>query len=88
MTHSQLDPNSSFLIRSDQPLIGVLVEENGEEMVRYFSEEPEPNTIASQSVTQDAIRLAGAWSDLDWEELEQELNRIRHETPPSPPLAL
>lgn len=88
MTHSHPSPTSGFLIRSDQPLIGVLVEEDGEEMVRYFSEEQEADTVASLSVTQDALRLAGAWSDLDWEELEQELDRIRHETPPSPPLAL
>ena len=68
MTHSPVAPNSGFLVRSGQPLIGVLVEEDGEEMVRYFSEEQEADTVASLSVTQDALRLAGAWSDLDWEE--------------------
>jgi hypothetical protein len=28
------------------------------------------------------------WHDLDWDTMEQTLHRIRHESPPSPPLAL
>ena len=30
--------------------------------------------------------LAGAWSDLDWDEAEKELDRIRHESNPTPPI--
>lgn len=88
MTDSQATHNSSLLTRFDQPLIGVLVEEDGKEMIRYYFEELEQESVSSESITQDAIHLAGAWSDLDWRNLEQELDRIRHETPPSPPLAL
>lgn len=88
MSHSPLSSNSGFSIRFDQPLIGVLVEENGEWMVRYFSEEAEADTVTSRSVSQDAIRLAGAWSDLDWEALKRGLDSIRHESPTSPTLAV
>lgn len=87
MANYQSNQNSSLLTRSDQPLIGVLVEEEGEELVRYFSEEPEADIVAADA-TRAALNLAGAWSDLDWDEIEEELNRIRHETPPSPPLDL
>lgn len=87
MADDQFNHNSSFSTRSDQPLIGMLVEEEGEELVRYFSEESEADIVAGDAM-RDALNLAGAWSDLDWDEIERELNRIRHETPPSPSLAI
>jgi hypothetical protein len=30
--------------------------------------------------------LAGAWADLGWEEALDELDRIRHESQPTPPI--
>ncbi len=33
-----------------------------------------------------ALDLIGAWSDIPWDEMEAELDHIRHETPPTPPL--
>jgi hypothetical protein len=33
-----------------------------------------------------ARALAGAWADLDWEEAHDELDRIRHESDPTPPI--
>ena len=35
---------------------------------------------------QAALDLAGAWSDLDWERALEELDRIRHERKPTPPI--
>ena len=40
------------------------------------------------NTTQDALALAGAWSDLEWDELEKALDSIRHESHPTPPLYL
>src|SRR5712691_8789695 len=37
---------------------------------------------------QDACCLAGVWSDLDWEQAADELDRIRHESRPTPPFEL
>ncbi len=88
MSRSNLNDNSSLLSHSGQPLIGILVEENGEEMIRYFSEEQDADAAAAQMGEQDALSLAGAWKDLDWDEMQGELGRIRHENPPSPPLDL
>jgi hypothetical protein len=55
-------------------------------MVCYVAEEGQADASIPQSATQEA--LAGAWHDLDWDTMEQELHRIRHESPPSPPLDL
>ncbi len=43
---------------------------------RTLSEE---TFISSRSI-QKALDLAGSWSDLDWDVVERELYRIRHET--------
>jgi len=76
----------SLLVRSDQPLIGVILEENGQEVVRYFADEAEADAALPQDAVQQALSLAGAWSDLDWDEAEAELDRIRHESQPTPPI--
>ncbi len=78
----------SFTLTSHQPLIGIPFEENGQEVVRYFSEEAQADKAVSEGTTQAALRLAGAWSDLDWDDMEQALDRIRHESKPTPPFEL
>ena len=35
---------------------------------------------------QSALDLIGAWSDLPWEPMEETLDRIRHESQPTPPI--
>ena len=79
--------SSGLLVRSDQPLIGVIFQENGQELVRYVAGDTD-DTAPSSEVTEAALRVIGAWSDLDWEETEQALDRIRHESVPTPPLDL
>jgi len=72
----------------NQPLIGIPFRENGKEVIRYFSEEEQADKAVSEDTTKEALRLAGAWSDLDWDAMEKELDRIRHESKPTPPIAL
>lgn len=74
-----------FTLSGSQPLIGIPFEENGQEVVRYFSEETQADKAVSKDATQTALNLAGAWSDLSWEETERALDRIRHESKPTPP---
>lgn len=38
----------------------------------------------NEDATENALRLAGAWSDIDWDEMERELYRIRHANKPTP----
>ena len=72
----------------NQPLIGIPFQENGKEVIRYFSEEEQADKAVSEDTTKAALRLAGAWSDLDWDEMENALDHIRHDSKPTPPIEL
>jgi hypothetical protein len=75
----------ALTLRSNQALIGVVLIEDGEEVTHYFVEDASADSIPPPDVTQAALDAIGAWSDLDWDEMEQALDRIRHESPPTPP---
>ncbi len=79
-------PNS-ITLREDQALVGIPIEQHGQQVVCYAAED---DAAADQTVTQEAITHAlaaiGSWSDLDWDEMEQALDRIRHESRPTPPI--
>ena len=70
----------------NQPLIGIPFEENGEEVIRYFSEEKEADHALTENATENALKLAGAWKDLSWKDMEQTLDHIRHDSKPTPPM--
>jgi hypothetical protein len=70
------------------PLIGIIFEENGQEVVHYFTEEKAADAAVTQSATQKALGVIGAWNDLDWDETVAALDRIRHESKPTPPIKL
>ena len=73
-------------VQPDRPLIGVfLVEEDGE-VVRYFADEAEADRVLARHGTGNVHSLAGVWADLDWEEAVDALDRIRHESEPTPPI--
>lgn len=88
MQERQRRQEASLVVGGDQPLIGVVVFEDGRETVHYFCTEEDAEQAISSTATQDALALAGAWSDLDWGEMEAGLDRIRHQTPPSPPISV
>ena len=91
MTERQPEPGQrpSLMARSDQPLIGIPCEEDGRDMVYYFIEESDVEAASTSASVQRALSLAGAWQDLgDWAEVERELDRIRHESKPTPPIEL
>jgi hypothetical protein len=84
----QPDHARSFVVRPDQPLIGVIVAEEGQEVVRYVVDEAEADAVLPDAMIQDAPSLLGAWGDLDWEEAVTERERIRHASRPTPPIEL
>ncbi|MSP14583.1 MAG: hypothetical protein EXR62_16710 [Chloroflexi bacterium] len=86
MAKRQPNPTPDLLVRSDQPLIGVIMTEGDQEVVRYFVDEQDADAATPQNSIQRALGLAGAWSDLDWEEMEAALETIRHESQPTPPI--
>jgi hypothetical protein len=88
MTDQQVQEMTSVQADPGQPLIGVMTEEQGNEVVRYFTTEADADRVLVEDTTQAALALAGVWSDLAWDELEQALDRIRHESPPTPPFSV
>lgn len=83
----RIDTPDSFTADEDEPLIAIITVENGREVVRYVASDEVADRATLPQAIQDALALGGAWSDLDWDEVEAELYRIRHSNPPSPPVA-
>jgi hypothetical protein len=68
----------------DQPLIAIPVERDGREEVLYFVDEAEADAALGPASVQEALDLAGAWSDLDADEMLDALDRMRRESKPTP----
>ena len=77
-----------FVVAAEQPLIAVPLEEDGRDIVRYFTDEERAADAARSRSGRRAVDLAGVWSDLDWDEMADALDRIRHESKPTPPFEL
>lgn len=75
-----------MIVRGDQALIGLLEREGDTDVTRYFTHEDEADAAITSDDVQAALSTIGAWSDLDWDELEASLDRIRHESRPTPPI--
>jgi hypothetical protein len=88
MSQRERRQDASLTVSDDQPLIGVVLFQDGRETVHYYCREEDAQEEISPSATKDALALAGAWSDLNWEELEQGLDLIRHQSPPTPPISV
>lgn len=71
---------------SDDTLVAAIWIDGDEERVRYFTDESEARAFLAERLPADPLSAIGAWSDLDWEEVERELYRIRHESTPTPPI--
>lgn len=71
-----------FSARQDEPLIGVVTGDADNQVVFYFAHEQEVVELSPADGSRLALALAGAWSDLDWEQMAQELDHIRHDNPP------
>jgi hypothetical protein len=44
------------------------------------------DAFVNDETARNALSVFGAWSDLDWDEAAEALDRIRHESSPTPPL--
>jgi len=47
-----------------------------------------PSHQAKSRAIKETLALAGAWGDRDWNEVEAELDTIRHSSKPTPPFSL
>lgn len=78
----------SLAAAAKQPLIGLVLEEEGQQVVRYFADEAAADAAVAQRSLARALAAIGSWSDQDWDETTEALYRIRHESPPTPPIEL
>jgi uncharacterized protein with NRDE domain len=67
-------------------LVAVPEIDNGEEVTRYFVEPANSARPLTEDDLAKVRSLAGAWSDVDWEETLASLEEIRQSSKPSPPL--
>jgi hypothetical protein len=86
-------PRGRLTTRGRQPLIGIPKVEGTEEVVRYFTsdEEADRARASDRASIERALSLAGAWQELDAEDGPDpldELDRMRHQSAPSPLLKL
>jgi hypothetical protein len=76
-------------VRDGQPLIGIVLLEDGQHVTHYFTDDAEAAAAVSQrQVIEAALATAGAFSDLDYDEAMDALDRIRHASKPTPPIDL
>lgn len=80
--------HESLVAEIDRPLFAVPFEEDGRWYVRYFVDEAAAEAAISDEARQAALDAIGSWSDLDWDDTVEALNRIRHESVSTPPLEL
>ena len=78
---------SESALEAEHVLIAVPDTEDGKEVTRYFVSE-EAADAAFPGRIRETSDLAGIWSDLDWDAMEEALDRIRHESVPTPPIDL
>jgi hypothetical protein len=88
MSKLPVSPPARITVREDQGLVGIAVAENGHQATIFFADEDEADEAFGDAGVQAALQAIGAWADLDWDEAVEELDRIRHASPPSPPLDL
>jgi hypothetical protein len=80
------ESDPELIVGQRQMLFAVPRDEDGREAVHYFTEDAQTGLDAAEEGTRDALSVIGAWADLDCDEALDELDRIRHESRPTPPI--
>ena len=63
-------------------------EVDGEIVTRVFFSFEDARQAMGRAASERALAAIGSWSDLDWEEMAYALDRIRHDSTPTPPFDL
>ena len=86
MTDSPAHAPQAFTIARGEPLIGVAGKNGDRWTMRYFTSQAEADAAAGQDdVTwRRALKAAPEQSDAEFDEMLAELDRIRHQNPPTP----
>ena len=73
-----------LVVADNAPVVMVPAVEHGRDVTYYFVDDETAAAVLPLS-TEDALDAIGAWSDQDWDELADALDRMRHENVPTPP---
>ena len=79
-------PSPGLVARADQPLIAIPSGEENGQVVRYFTDEREADAASPPSTLLQALSVLGAWEEIDSPYALDQLDRIRHESRPTPPI--
>jgi hypothetical protein len=88
MAGRERDRHNRIIARPEQGIVAIPGIENGERVIYYEIDEPKTQRLDDAKRLERIRALAGAWSDLDADEVLDALDRIRHSNPPSPPIDL
>ena len=78
----------SLMTRGSQPLIGIPSYDGTDDVVRYFTSEVDADRAAAlgNADVARALQAIGGWGDLDFDEMLDALDEIRHRSQPTPPI--
>jgi len=65
-----------------------VLRENSHDIALLTPVDTEKKQNTNQQAIEETLALAGSWKDLDFDNMLDELDRIRHESKPTPPLEL
>lgn len=78
------DRQPGLIVRRKQAVIALPMEDGG---TALFDGAEAANAVRTDATLERALAQIGAWRDLADQDVEGELDRLRHEAPPSEPLA-
>lgn len=73
-------------VDDSQPPTPIPIDVDGEEHVVYVADSDEADAAMPADTLDRVLALAGAGSDLEWDEVSEALDRIRHDSTPTPPI--
>ena len=65
-----------------------LLRENSHDIALLTPVDTERKQQTNRQAIEETLALAGSWKDLDFDDMIEQLDRIRHKSKPTPPLAL
>lgn len=73
-------------LRPDAAMIAIPSVDENEDITYFYVDDAGRVESDSMERLRTIHALAGAWNDLDWDNMEEELDLIRHQSVPTPPL--
>ena len=82
---TQIDDPEEAIGLLHEPIISIPDRDDPTKWRHFFTEEEADSYVTPEDIAR-ARAVAGAWSDLDLDEMLDALDRIRHESVPTPPI--